>query len=663
VSSRFQRVRAKARALAQKIETIGPHPIVLTRTFLFLAARPWRRRRLDRLYRSPLRPAAVELQLPVIGLLRFHELPEALRIPAEAIRKEADHVLAHRVDLLGSGLVDLGAEIDWHRDFKTGYRWPEHFYQDVEVTRLDDSSDAKVPWELSRCHHLLTLARAARMFEEESYASEVEAQLVSWLDRNPPAIGINWVNPMEVAIRAVNLIWALATLEEWRPCEHALRERLITSLRWHGRHIHANLEGTPYLRSNHYLSDILGLLVLGWVFKGDPDAPSWFRLAHREFEREILKQVYSDGVSFESSLSYHGLVIEILLVARHIARSADKPFSRRFDDRLLRMLEVSRTVRHDNGRIPLFGDQDSGRVLPAGFARPPTHDNLLWLGAAEFEGRRPLNGPVHAEVAWTFGVEAWRSAAAFAESPEPTSAAFREGGLYVLRSDRTQVVIRCGDVGQNGFGGHSHNDMLSYELSVDGIPLVVDSGTYSYTSDVDARNYFRSTRAHNTLMVDGAEIHPIDPNRVFELRRFASLRVERVNLKGDILEFVASHDGFRRCPPPVKHQRTFSLNTARDELIVLDDVDGHGDHVIESFVHVAPDATLRASSTGSYSAAIDATNAILTWPGLTSDEVRIESCCVSSCYGIRESTSAIVATARRRCPATISYRITPAPLG
>ena len=105
---------------------------------------------------------------------------------------------------------------------------------------------------------------------------------------------------MEVAIRAVNLVWALATLEEWRPLEASLRDRLIESLRWHGRHIRANLEGTPYLRSNHYLSDILGLLVLGWVLNGEPEAPKWFGFASREFEREILRQVHPDGVSFEA---------------------------------------------------------------------------------------------------------------------------------------------------------------------------------------------------------------------------------------------------------------------------------------------------------------------------------------------------------------------------
>src|ERR671935_1524389 len=380
--------------------SVGPHPITLARTLGFVANRALRRRRLRRLYALPLEDVPLSVRLPAISLPRFEDLPDELRAPALALREEAEHVVGHRVDILGSGLVDLGRDIDWHRDFKSGYRWPKRFHQDIEVTRLDDESDAKVPWELSRGHQLLTLARAARLFEQESYAEEFESQLSSWLDANPPGIGINWTTPMEVGIRAVNLVWAVATLEGWRPLDQEVRERLITSLRWHGRHTDANLEGTPYLRSNHYLGDILGLLILGSVLDGEPAALRWAEFARREFEREIVKQVYEDGVSFEGSLAYHGLVLEMFLLASYIASWAGMPLSQRFHERLDQMVEVSRHVRHGNGRTPLFGDQDSGRILPEGFARPPTHDNLLWLASAVAQKARPLEGAVHPEVAW-----------------------------------------------------------------------------------------------------------------------------------------------------------------------------------------------------------------------------------------------------------------------
>jgi hypothetical protein len=78
-----------------------------------------------------------------------------------AERRGGGRALRCEVKLLGP--TSPGAVIDWHRDLKSGFRWPANFYLGLEATRLDNPSDAKVPSELSRGHHLPTLARAARL--------------------------------------------------------------------------------------------------------------------------------------------------------------------------------------------------------------------------------------------------------------------------------------------------------------------------------------------------------------------------------------------------------------------------------------------------------------------------------------------------------------------
>jgi hypothetical protein len=650
---------SRLRRLWRLVTLIGPRPLLLVQTFCFLVLRSFRRRRLRRLYKRPLREVFVDMRLPTIGLPPFEQLPPPLQAEACRLREEADQICAHRIELLGSGLVDLGGEIDWHRDFKSGYRWPAEFYEELEITRLHDRSDAKVPWELSRCHQFLTLARAARLFEDNGYAVELESQLSSWLDANPPGIGINWVTPMELGIRAVNLVWSVSTLEELRPIQPALRDRLITSLRWHGHHIYANLEGTPFLRSNHYLGDILGLLVLGAVLVEEPHARHWFDFSKSAFERQISKQVHDDGISFEASLTYHGLALEMFLMAANIASWVGRPFSHSFHKRLRQMAEASRTLRHPNGRIPLFGDQDSGRILPAGFARPPTHDNLLWAVAAVLGTARPMEGTVHPEVAWTFGTKAWERAAELPAAPTAASDAFPDGGVFALRAPRAHLAIRCGDVGQNGSGGHSHNDLLSYELSFEGVPVVVDSGTFAYTFDVAARNLFRSTRSHNTVVVDGQEINPIDSERVFELRRFARYTLETVELDAETLQFAASHDGYRRLPDPVVHRRRFALALATGEVKVEDEVIGTGIHDVQSLVHLSPDASVRGIDDCTYR--IEAVNvgAELSFYGVDAGEVKIERGWVSDRYGVRDDAPVLVLHKRGQAPLTFGYVITP----
>lgn len=633
----------------ERLRQIGPHPLLLVRYVAHHVGTRVHLRRLRRSYDTLVAsvPEGATLRTPSVGLASAEELPAELRPGADRIRREADAAMRHEADLLGSGPVELGAEIDWHRDFKSGHVWPPAFYLDVAVTRLDDASDAKVPWELSRGHHLLTLARAARIWRDEACADELERQLRAWLDANPTGTGINWTNPMEVAIRAVNWVWAIATVEERRPLDPALRADVTRSLQAHARHVAENLEGSPWLRSNHYVADVVGLAVLGCCLEGDAAARRWRETARTALEREITTQVYPEGLAFEASLPYHGLVLELFLVARHVFRWAGAPLSAAYDERLRAMLDATRAVRHPDGRLPQIGDADSGRILPAGTARPATADHLLWLGAAELGTAAPLDGPAHEEVAWTFGLARWEAVGAESRAAAPTRTSFPRAGIFVLANDRLHAVVRCGDVGQNGNGGHAHNDTLSFELSLDGRPLLLDSGTYVYTSDPRERNAFRGTAAHSTVVVAGEEINPIDPTRLFELEQASTPKVTHV---GDG-RLVAEHDGYRRLATPTVHRRSFALDAAR--LIVEDELLGTGRQVADAYVHLAPGAVVAAEGDGRYAIAEGGRRAaVLSIRG--ADSVAVESGWVSSSFGSREPAPVL----RARLEGDLPLRLT-----
>ena len=646
------------RRVSAKLRQIGPHPVLLARYALLHSTTRRDLRRLRRDYEHTIaRPAdSVRLRIPALDVPRVDELPEPLVPAAKRLRAEADDVLEHRLDLLGSGPVSLGQEIDWHHDFKSGYRWPRDFYQDVVPTRLDDSSDAKVPWELSRSHHLLTLARAAHLFEDERYATELERQLRSWLDENPPGYGINWTNPMEVALRAVNWIWAARTLEAFRPLDADLRSGLAGALQVHARHIAANLEGTPYLRSNHYLSDILGLLAVGAALDRDPTAERFFVKAQKGLEREIQSQVHDDGIGFEASLPYHGLALEIFLLARVISAWNGRPFSAAYDQRLAEMLAASRALRHPDGRVPQIGDGDSGRVLPAGLEREPTFDHLLWLGAAILDGSRPDEGWPHEEVAWTLGLGAWNRVQSLPLDIDESSRAFPLGGFFVMRSGSTHLVVRCGDVGQNGNGGHSHNDALSFELWHHA-PVVVDSGTYVYTSDPAARNAFRSTASHNTVSVDRAEINPIVEHDLFKLDQFARPRIELFEDGSDRIRLVASHDGFRRLEPPVVHRRAFSLDRAHGGLEILDELLGQGEQRAESFLHLAAGTSVKRI--GDHEFVLSRGEHATTLACWGTSGVKVTEGWVSDRFGERERAAVLVAHVHGPMPLRFGWRFVP----
>jgi uncharacterized heparinase superfamily protein len=576
------------------------------------------------------------LDLPSLVLPELQAWPDELRTALDGLRDEADAALRHEIDLLGSGPVDLGADIDWHRDFKSGYRWPEIFYQDVEVTRLADDSDAKVPWDLSRGHHLLALARAAAVFGDGAARAELERQLHAWIEANPPGIGINWTNPMEIAIRAVNWVWALATVDTVRPVDVRLREAVARSLATHGRHIFHNLEGSPQLRSNHYMSDIVGLLVIAAVLPDDPMAARWWRHAHRALEREARTQVLADGVNFEASLPYHGLILELLLIARWVAVWKRRPLSDGFDAVVRRMLDASLLLRHPSGRIPQFGDGDSGRILPAGSGRPPTHDHLLWTGGVMLATPVPDGQVPDIEVALNYGLDAWRNVAASAERRPagalPAAHSFPDAGLHVLRSARLHLVVRCGDVGQNGNGGHAHNDLLSFELSYDGVVVVVDPGTFAYTSDVEARNEGRSTRAHSTVQVGEYEINPFDATEVFSMPAWAHVLPAALRVTEAHLELTCGHDGFRSAGVTVK--RTFRVDRNAHTVSVRDQLLGAATRPAVSRLQLAPGSDVCSEANESFVARIRGVDVAITVVG-ADIELAVDAAPVSERYGVR----------------------------
>lgn len=642
----------------RKLTRIGPHPVTLSRYVAHHAVTRWQRQRLRRSYARLVTsaPTNAALHFPGLDLPAADDLPPPLVEAAERIRVEAETILDHRVDLLGSGPVWLGDEIDWHRDFKSGYRWERVFYQDVKVTRLDDASDPKVPWELSRGHQLLTLARAARLFEDDRFADELARQMHAWIEENPAGSGINWTNSMEVAIRATNWVWAVRTFEAWRPFDPSLRKLVAITLHAHAGHIARNLEGTPYLRSNHYLSDILGLLVLGATLGEDPAIQRCFDMAHRAFEREITRQVHDDGVGFEASLPYHGLALEIFALANEVARWRSRPFSRRYVARLERMLLASRMLRHPDGRLPQIGDGDSGRILPAGFARPATIDHVLWLGASTVDRDRPTSEMPNEEVAWTFGIGAWRAASKLPVAQPPESTAFRRGGFFAFRNDSVHAVVRCGDVGQNGNGGHAHNDALSFELSYM-TPFVVDSGTYLYTADAQARNAYRSTRAHNTVEVDAQEINPLESTELFTLRQVAHPRAELWESNAVATRLIASHDGYRRLTSPVTHRRTFTLDHATGTFDIVDELIGTGQHDAAVFLHLAPNALVTRITPERYDLRISENAVSLIFAGL--GEITLDEGWISNQFGKQERAPRLTAHVRGDLPLRFGFSFVP----
>ncbi|HPQ22143.1 MAG TPA: heparinase II/III family protein, partial [Saprospiraceae bacterium] len=223
----------------------------------------------------------------------------------------ADQTIDHRFDILGSGIVRVDP-IDWHTDFKTRFTWRKGiFYKKYIKVDLSNSADIKVVWELSRCHQLIWLGEAYLISHDEKYAKEVINQIEHWIEENPLMYSINWTCSMEVAIRAVNWIYALNMVISARCIKEDFIKKVYKSLYEHGFFIFNNFEKTFPYASNHYAANICGLLFISQFFDNLKAGNRWFDFAINEYYYEIRNEILPTGVHFERSISYHRLMVEL----------------------------------------------------------------------------------------------------------------------------------------------------------------------------------------------------------------------------------------------------------------------------------------------------------------------------------------------------------------
>ncbi len=511
--------------------------------------------------------------------------------PSDTARivRAAERAARHEIDLLGSGDVLLGSRIDWHRDFKTGDRWPLGYFRGIDYINRDRPSDVKTVWELSRLQWVLPCGQAYVLTGEERYAVAAREIIDQWIEANPYACSVNWGVTMEPALRIFSWTWlffACGRSEAWS--QSAFRENFLCNLYLHALFTERFFERSD-INGNHFTADAAALVLAGAFFGAGNDAHRWLHAGLDDLEREIVLQVHPDGVDFEASAAYHRLVAELFLAAAVIAEARGRNVSDIYRERLAAMARFTAAYMRPDDTAPLWGDNDDARTLPFGPQSLRDHRYLigligLYLGD---DSLVQLAGGPHAEAAWWFGPETARALPD--RGRQLPSQAFRDGGVYVLRSERDHVFIDCGPVGLGGRGGHGHNDLLSFEAVLDGVPLITEGGCFVYTADFASRNRDRSTSSHNTPMVDGEEINRfIGPEFLWNLIPDARHELVEFSGDGDLLRFFGRHDGFKKCAPGVLVERTIVLNERTHGLRIIDRFFGEGNHTLRVPLHLHP---------------------------------------------------------------------------
>lgn len=364
------------------------------------------------------------------------------------------------------------------------------------------------------------------------------------LDRNQTG----W-EPYPVSLRLMN--WTGFFFGKNRTKTESDRE--FAAKIWRSIHLHASwlmrsLES--HLLANHLFENAAALALTGSCFEG-AEARGWRAKGLAILEQEIAEQILLDGMHFERSPMYHSRIFYVLLL---LAATGDPQLARQVKEPISRMSKALTKLVHPDGRIALLNDSAFGIYHEPGELLDYAHT----LFPADAPRMGMPEGPFALKDAGYYG---WRS----------------PGGHY--------VICDAGPIGPDYQPGHAHAGIFSFELSLCGRRVIVDSGVCSYEPG-DDRGYSRATRAHNTVEIAGRD--QCEMWGSFRVARRAHVRLLEWRPSAQGFTLHAVHDGYKRLRPGLRHSRRFDWNAA-GRLQVMDSVEGSNGEAMLSRLHLSPD--------------------------------------------------------------------------
>ncbi len=493
-----------------------------------------------------------------IGAEFFGKARSKLHFNLDEVKENAKRLQDGTFELLNKEIT-LGTPVNWNPTGTTRlWRYNLHYFD-----------------------YAIDLALLTDVENDKASADALGHLLRDWIEHNPVGQGVGW-HSYPTARRIVNWIQAvtLATPQKMFR-DSKSRDQFNGSLYQQARFLEDHLEFDCL--GNHLIANGKALLFAG-LFFGGAAGGRWHEKGQHILWCELREQILDDGGHEERSPMYHSIVLQDYLevvLAEQLNKHKIPDWVR---ERLIQMADFLDGVLHPDGQLPLFGDSAFGIARCPGDVLAASERLLGTPG--RWSNAKPAN-----YSALLACPEQTNSSQA--DLPRIPSNYWPATGYAKLQGAQpgSQLIVDTKPLGPSHLPAHGHCSLFSYELSLEGQPIIVDSGVEEYEAG-PWRDFWRSTRAHNALTVDGAEQSEVWAS--FRAGQRAALQqcafVE--NNYGSI--FVGRHGGFATQKSPTPHRRIIAgLNEGI--WLVFDQVFGHGSHRIDSYVHFHPQAWCRIS--------------------------------------------------------------------
>jgi hypothetical protein len=275
--------------------------------------------------------------------------------------------------------------------------------------------------------------------------------------------------------------------QTWWPAYYYFRESPSFDARSQARMMRSFARHAKYLmKRDHFRPDsnwgameTNGLFHVGVMLPQMKQSEEWTDTARERLVEAMNAQVYPDGAQIELTPGYHGVTVRNFLGALELARRTQTPLPDEWVAAMERMFTYYAAIAMPDNRTPALNDSGWGGVagmLREGLELFPARDDWRWVASQGGEG----------------------------SPPEFTSVRLPYAGWHMMRTgwapDDRYLHFDAGPFGS----GHQHEDKLSVLLYAAGRRMLTEPGNYAYDTS-DWRKYVLSTRAHNTLLVDGLE--------------------------------------------------------------------------------------------------------------------------------------------------------------
>jgi hypothetical protein len=521
------------------------------------------RRRYDRAYAqdlvAPLRDYGALPEIPGLGagIDQWH-IPDSLMAQW---RDDAERAQRGTYIFFGREWPTCAPEHIWHIDPLSEILWPQQaFCFAIDYRHAPGTSDIKYVWELNRLQYLQPIAALARKTKDEVLAKFCLAQIESWIDHNPPFLGVNWNSGIELSLRAISILTVTSLVGGH--LSRAARGKIWSCLHTHARWI-ARYPSRYSSANNHRTAEGLGLFTLGALCPHFPESESWKKNGWSILCDAARQQILPDGGGAEQAVAYAASVLETLLTGLKIAQARAVPVPDFYVRKLTLGGEYLRWLCDSGAGYPHIGDDDDAGVFGTHHKGDLYVSNIV-SSIAAVTGRSDLSPPLtqpHVRQA-LFG---------FAPAPDfaPYGArCFPYAGMSIGRHTSAQGDIMLafdhGYLGYLSIAAHGHADALALWLHIGDQPVFVDAGTYLYHAQPEERCFFRGTCAHNTMGIEHADSSTM--SGPFNWSHKATTTLRSFASHGDGWQVEAEHDGYDGTFQSL-HRRSLHVSAASGAVI------------------------------------------------------------------------------------------------